>query len=97
MGGTSTYGVELTDGSIIYNVNRDTFFHNYILEDFKNDKIVDIYYDEYFIATSVEDYYSEARNIEEDSVVRGLLRANGILEWRFWGDKGFFSFTKTNG
>jgi len=94
MGGTSTYGVEQSDGSVIYNINGDCFFHDYILDDFKNGKTVDIYYDEYFIATSIEEYYSEKRFEEEDSVVRGILRMNGLLEWRHWGDEGYFTYIK---
>ena len=94
MGGSSTYGVEQSDGSVIYNVYKDTIFHDSILEDFRNGKTVDIYYDEYFIARSVEEYYSETRFEEEDSVVRGLLRLNGLLEWRHWGDEGHFTYTQ---
>ena len=97
MGGSSTYGIEQADGSVIYNIYRDNVFHDSILYEFQKGRSVEVYYDEYFVATSVEDYYIEARYNEEDSVVRGLLRLDGILEWRLWGDKGFFSFTKTNG
>jgi hypothetical protein len=94
MGGSSTYGIEQSNGSVIYNVYTDTVFHDSILYQFRNGKIEDIYYDEYCIATSVEDYYSEARFEGEDSVVRGLLRLNGLLEWRHWGDEGHFTYTK---
>ena len=97
MGGSSTYGIEQPDGSVVYNIYRDTVFHDSILYEFQKGRSVEVYSDEYSLATSVEDYYSEARYNEDDSVVRGLLRLDGILEWRLWGDKGFFSFTKTNG
>jgi len=45
------------------------------------------------IASSIEDYYNEERFKDEDSVVRGLLQNNGILEWRYVGEKGSFAFT----
>ena len=94
MGGSSTYGIEQADGSVVYNIYRDTIFHVSILHEFQKGRSVEVYYDEYSVASSVADYYSKVRYDEEDSVVRGLLRLDGILEWRQYGDKGFFSFTQ---
>ena len=97
MGGSSTYGIEQTDGSVIYNIYRDTVFHDSILYEFQKGRSVEILDEDSYYASSVEEYYNDQRYIDEDSVVRGLLRLDGILEWRLWGDKGFFTFTKTNG
>ena len=94
MGGSSTFGVEQADGSVIYNIYRDTIFHDSILHEYKKGRTVEVYYDEYFVARSVADYYSDLRFEEEDSVVRGLQRLDGTLEWRQWGDKGVCRFTK---
>jgi hypothetical protein len=94
MGGSSTYGVEQEDGSVIYNIYRDTIFHDSILYEFTKGRTVDIINEDFHHATSVAEYYNEDRYIDEDSVVRGVLRLNGLLEWRMWGDEGFFTFTK---
>ena len=94
MGGTSTYGVEQSDGSVIYNIHRDTIFHDNILHQFKNGNKIILMNDDIYYATSIQDYYSETRFNEEDSVVRGLLRLNDILEWRHWGDDGCFTYTR---
>ena len=97
MGGSSTYGIEQENGSVIYNIYRDTVFHDSILHEFTNGRSVEILVEDFHHATSIQDYYNEDRYIDEDSVVRGLLRLDGILEWRQYGDKGFYSFTKTDG
>jgi hypothetical protein len=94
MGGSSTYGVEQEDGSVIYNIYRDTVFHDSILYEFTKGRSVDILVEDFHYATSVEKYYNETLFEDEDSVVRGVLRMNGLLEWRMWGDKGFFRFIK---
>ena len=94
MGGSSTYGVEQEDGSVIYNIYGDSVFHHSILHEFTKGRTVDILVEDFHYATSVEEYYNEDLYVEEDSVVRGVLRINGILEWKMWGDKGFFTFTK---
>ena len=94
MGGSSTYGVEQEDGSVIYNIYGDSIFHHSILHEFQNGRAVEILVEDFHHATSVADYYSEARFTEEDSVVRGVLRMNGILEYRYWGDTGTFTYKK---
>jgi len=94
MGGTSTYGIEQEDGSVIYNLYRDSVFHDSILHEFTQGRSLEILVEDFHHATSIADYYSEERFIEEDSVVRGVLRLNGILEYRYWGDTGIFSYKK---
>jgi len=94
MGGSSTYGVEQEDGSVIYNIYKDSVFHHSILHEFTKGRTVVILDEDCYHVTSVEKYYSDELYIEEDSVVRGVLRLNGLLEWRMWGDEGFFTFTK---
>jgi len=94
MGGTSTYGVEQEDGSVIYNMYGDSIFHESILHDFTKGRTAVILDEDCYHATSLEEYYNEERYVDEDSVVRGLLRLNGILEWRMWGVKGLFTFTR---
>jgi len=94
MGGSSTYGVEQEDGSVIYNIYRDTIFHDSILHEFQKGRTVVILDEDCYHATSLEKYYSETLFEQEDSVVRGVLRMNDILEWKMWGDKGFFTFTR---
>uniref|UniRef100_A0A6C0D733 Uncharacterized protein n=1 Tax=viral metagenome TaxID=1070528 RepID=A0A6C0D733_9ZZZZ len=97
MGRTSTYGIEQPDGSILYNIYRDTVFHDSILHEFQKSRSVEIIHEESYHATSIEDYYSQARFEEEDSVVRGLLRLDGVLMWHCLGDDGFFSYTQNFG
>jgi len=94
MGGTSTYGIEREDGSIVYNIYRDSVFHHSILHEFTQGRSVDILDEDSYYATSIQEYFNDERYIDEDSVVRGVLRLDGTLEWRLWDDKGFFSFTK---
>ena len=94
MGGSSTYGIEQEDGSVVYNIYGDSIFHHSILHEFQMGRSVDILDEDCYYATSVKDYYSEERFEEEDSKVRGVLRLNGLIEWRFWGDDGFFTYTK---
>ena len=93
MGGSSTFGVEQEDGSVIYNVYRDTVFHDSILYEYVQGRTVNIIEEDSYHATSLADYYSKARFEEEDSVVRGIQRFDGTIEWREWGDKGFFTYT----
>jgi hypothetical protein len=97
MGGSSTFGIEQADGSVIYNIYGSSIFHHSILHEYTKGRTVEILDDDCYHATSVADYYSEARFEEEDSVVRGLQRLDGTLEWRQWGDQGVYNFTKTNG
>jgi hypothetical protein len=95
MGGTSTYGIEKIDGSVVYNIYGNSIFHHSILYEFQKGRTVEVYYDEYYVASSIEDYYSEKRYCEEDSKVRGLLRIDGTLEYRMWGDiDGIFTYKK---
>jgi hypothetical protein len=95
MGGTSTYGIELEDGSVVYNIYRDTVFHESILHEFTQGRSVDVLVEDSYTATSIEEYYSEERFADEDSIVRGLLRFDGTLEYRLWGDKyGIFTYKK---
>jgi hypothetical protein len=92
MGGTSTYGIEQPNGSVLYNVYRENVFLDSILYEFRKGRSMELY-DHSRIASSIEDYYNEERFKDEDSVVRGLLQTNGILEWRYVGEKGSFAFT----
>jgi len=94
MGGSSTYGIEQEDGSVIYNIYRDSEFDHYILSEFMKDRIVDIHQEDFYHATSIDDYYSEERYENEDSVIRGLLRLDGVLEYRYWGDRGVFIYKR---
>ena len=32
---------------------------------------------------------------QEDAVIRGVLRLNGVLEYRYWGDRGVFTYTQS--
>lgn len=95
MGGTSTYGIEQADGSVIYNIYGDSVFHHSILHEFTKGRSVEILDEDSYYTSSVEEYYNDQRYIDEDSVVRGVLRLDGILMWRLWDDKGFYSFIKT--
>lgn len=95
MGGTSTYGIEQEDGSVIYNIYRDTVFHDSILHEFTQGRSVDILVEDFHHATSIKEYFSEERYSEEDSHVRGLLRLDGTLEYSLWGDNyGIFTYKK---
>ena len=94
MGGTSTYGIEQEDGSVIYNICRDSEFDNFILSEFMKGRRVDIRKEDFYHVTSIQDYYSEELYEYEDSVIRGVLRLNGVLEYRYWGDRGVFTYTR---
>ena len=92
MGGSSTFGIEQEDGSVIYNVYGDTVFHDSILYEYTKGGTVEIIEEDSYHATSLADYYSEARFEEEDSKVRGILLLNGTIEYRYWGDKGVYTY-----
>ena len=94
MGGSSTFGVEQEDGSVIYNVYGDSVFNESILHEYTMGRTVDILVEDFHHATSVEDYYSEERFEEEDSKVRGLQRLDGTIEWRSWGIDGVFIYKR---
>jgi hypothetical protein len=90
----NTYGIEQADGSINYNVYPDNFFTNAILNQFIMGRKLKIYVPSY-LATSIEDYYSDEKYKTEESKIRGVLRKDGILEYRYYGDKkGIFTYTR---
>jgi phosphatidylserine/phosphatidylglycerophosphate/cardiolipin synthase-like enzyme len=90
----NTYGIEQVDGSIKYNVYPDKVFTDAILNQFIMGKRVKIY-DPSYIATSIEDYYSDERYKTDESKIRGFLRKDGILEYRYYGDKnGIFTYMR---
>jgi hypothetical protein len=92
MGGSSTYGIEQPNGSVLYNVYGNSIFHDDIMYEFEKGRNVEVIVEHVVSASSIEDYYSEKRYEEEDSKVRGLLRLDGVLEWRFWGIKGVYKY-----
>ena len=92
IGNSSTFGLEQEDGSVIYNIYREGVFHKSILYEYMKNRTVEIIKEDSYHATSIEDYYSQARYEEEDSVVRGLERLNGTLEYCYWGDKGVYTY-----
>lgn len=94
MGGSSAFGIEQADGSVVYNLYGDSIFHHSILPEYTKGRTVEILDEDCYYATSVADYYSEARFEEEDSKVRALQRFDGTIEWRHWGDQGVYNFTK---
>jgi hypothetical protein len=94
MGGSSTYGIEQIDGSIIYNIYRDTFFHDVILNNFMNGLVKEVLGEDLHYVKSIVDYYNEEKFEEEDSKVRAVLRVNGVLEYRFWGDENIFVYVR---
>jgi hypothetical protein len=93
MTGSSTFGIEQEDGSVVYNIYAEGVFHKSILYEYMKGRTVEIIEEDSYHATSIEDYYNEARFEEEDSKVRGILLLNGTIEYRYWGDKGFFTYT----
>ena len=92
IGNSSTFGIEQEDGSVIYNIYGDIIFHQSILYEYTYGRTVDIIEENSYHATSIEDYYSQARFEQEDSVVRGLERLNGTLEYCYGGDKGVYTY-----
>ena len=94
MGGTSTYGIQQEDGSVIYNIYGDTVFKATIITAITQGATVEIRNDGIQHATSIEDYFSEEHYEEEDSVIRGVMRLDGVLEYRYWGVKGFFTYSQ---
>ena len=92
MGGSSTFGVEQEDGSVIYNIYGDSVFHESILHEYTMGRTVEIIDEDSYHATSIEDYYSEEHFEHDDSKVRGLQRLDGTIEYRYWGDKGIFTY-----
>ena len=94
MGGSSTYGIVQNNGSVVYNIYRDTVFNDSILYEFKMGRSVEIILDDLHYANSIEDYYSEQRYVDEDSIVRGLLRLDGTLEYKYWGAKEVITYTR---
>ena len=94
MGGSSTFGYETADGNIHYCVYRDYMLLDVILGVFQKGKVYQIQDNdgELITASSLEDYFSDARCEEEDSKVRGLYRMDGTFMYRFWGIKGHFIY-----
>jgi hypothetical protein len=93
MGGSSTYGIEQPNGYVLYNIYRDSVFIESIVYEFSKGRTLQLYdLESIETAQSIKDYYSEKRYEEEDSVVRGVLRLDGVLEWRLWGEKGVFKY-----
>ena len=79
---------------MIYNIYGDSIFHDSILHEYTKGRTVEILDDDCYHATSVADYYSEARFEEEDSKVRGLQRLDGTIEYQYWGDNGVFTYKR---
>ena len=94
MGSSSTYGIEQEDGSVIYNTFGSSVFHDFILNEFRKGIFVEIVEEISYHSTSIQDYYSYARFTEDNSVVSGLLRLDGTLEYKFWDDKGIYGYTR---
>ena len=94
MGGTSTFGYEMGDGTINYCVYGD--YLETILPVFQQGKVFDILESdgELIVADSLEDYFSETRYEEEDSKVRGVYKCDGTLMYKYWGDTGHFVYHK---
>ena len=96
MGGTSTFGYEMGDGTINYCVYGDYALLETILPVFQQGKVFDILESdgELIVADSLEDYFSETRYEEEDSKVRGVYKCDGTLMYKYWGDTGHFVYHK---
>lgn len=94
MGGSSTYGYETHDGKIHYCVYKDYVLLEEILSVFQKGNVYQIQDTdgELITANSLEDYFSETRCEEEDSVVRGVYRIDGTFMYKFWGEKGHFVY-----
>jgi len=94
MGGSSAFGIEQEDGSVVYNLYGDSIFHHSILPEYTKGRTVEILDEDCYYATSVADYYSEERFEEEDSKVRALQRLDGTIQYQYWGDDGFFTYMR---
>ena len=87
MGGTSTYGIEQEDGSVIYNICRDSEFDNFILSEFMKGRRVDIRKEDFYHVTSIQDYYSEELYEYEDSVTSNANKhQEGGKIWMAYAD-----------
>jgi hypothetical protein len=98
MGGSSTFGIEMNDGTIQYCVYGDYALLEIILPVFQQGNVYQIQDEdgELMTADSLEDYFSETRYEEEDSKVRGVYKLNGTFMYKFWGDTGHFVYHKLN-
>ena len=96
MGGSSTFGIEMNDGTIQYCVYGDYALLETILPVFQQGKVYEIEENdgELIVAHSLEDYFSEMRYEEEDSKVRGVYKLDGTIMYKCWGDKGYFVYHK---
>lgn len=94
MGGSSTYGYETADGKIHYCVYGDYMLHEVIIPVFESGKVYQIQDSDGPVITvdSEEEYFSDKRNEEEDSKVRGVYRMDGTLMYKFWGSKGYYVY-----
>jgi hypothetical protein len=92
MGGSSTFGYETVNGKIHYCIYGDYALLDTILPVFQNGKVYEIR-EEIIVADSIEDYFSERRYEEEDSKVRGVYMMDGTFMYKFWGDKGTFTYS----
>jgi len=93
MGGSSTFGFEMNNGSVCYVIFNDYYLLDIILPVFQKGKVYefsDEMMKETIIAHSVEDYFSEKNYHDEDSKVRGLYKLDGTFIYKFWDDKGHY-------
>jgi len=96
MNNTSTYGIEQPNGSVLYNIFRESVFHNDILYKFRLGQTVQIYESPHIkAAQSIDDYFNESRFVNESSNVRGVLKLDGTIEYRYLGDTGVYVFKNT--
>jgi hypothetical protein len=96
MNNTSTYGIEQPNGSVLYNIFRESVFHNDILYKFRLGHTVQIYEAPHIkAAQSIDDYFNESRFVNESSNVRGVLKLDGTIEYRYLGDTGVYVFKNT--
>jgi len=93
MNNTSTYGIEQPNGSVLYNIFHESVFHTDILYQFRIGHTVQIYDSEHIkAAQSIDDYFNESRFLNESSNVRGVLKLDGTIEYRYFDDKGIYVF-----
>lgn len=96
MNNTSTYGIEQPNGSVLYSIYRESVFHNDILYKFRLGQTVSIYEADHIkAAESIKDYFNEWRFTTESSNVRGVLKLDGTIEYRYLGDTGVYVFKNT--
>lgn len=95
MGGQTAFGYEQEDGTVLYVCIFPAKMFDEIIGYF-SDRTMPIKSDLTDVAESVEDYFSQQRDNDEDTVWRVLYRSDGTTLCRVWSMPGDIVYIPRN-